>query len=217
MEVISVNVGLPREIGWRGLNVHTSIFKRPVDGSVMVRRLNLDGDQQSDLMVHGGAAKAVYAYPSEHYKLWQKELPGVAFSWRHFGENLTTRGLREDTLHIGDRLRVGSAVLTVTQPRMPCYKLGLRFERDDMVERFLVSRRSGFYFSVEKEGEIEAGSEIELVESNPERVSIADVLNLYLGTERSPELIERALRVDALPEGWKEELIAKLQRLEHKT
>ncbi len=217
MEVISVNVGLPREIGWRGLNVRTSIFKRPVDGSVMVRRLNLDGDQQSDLMVHGGAAKAVYAYPSEHYKLWQKELPGVAFSWGHFGENLTTRGLREDTLHIGDRLRVGSAVLTVTQPRMPCYKLGLRFERDDMVERFLVSRRSGFYFSVEKEGEIEAGSEIELVESNPERVSIADVLNLYLGTERSPELIERALRVDALPEGWKEELIAKLQRLEHKT
>jgi MOSC domain-containing protein YiiM len=163
MKVISVNVGLPREVNWKGRKVLTGIFKEPVEGPVMVAPLNLAGDKQADLTVHGGANKAVYGYPAEHYEYWRTELPEVASCWGHFGENLTTEGLREDTLCVGDRLRVGSALLMVTQPRMPCYKLALRFGRDDMIQRFLASGRSGFYFSVLEPGEVRAGSDIEIV------------------------------------------------------
>jgi len=153
MKIVSVNVGLPREVSWKGRTVQTAIFKEPVAGAVTIRELNLAGDQQADLTVHGGLEKAVYAYPAEHYEYWRKELSDVSLSWGAFGENLTTEGLREDTLCIGDVLRVGSAVLQITQPRMPCYKLELRFDRDDMIKRFLASGRSGFYFSViEREG-----------------------------------------------------------------
>ena len=134
MKIISVNVGLPRAVIWKGMNVATGIFKTPVDGLVKIDRLNLTGDQQADLTVHGGTDKAVYAYPAEHYEYWRRELPDVTFSWGQFGENLTTEGLSEDILYIGDRLRVGSTILMVTQPRMPCYKLALRFGRDDMIK-----------------------------------------------------------------------------------
>ena len=156
MQVISVNVGLPREVIWKGMTVQTGIFKDPVDRPVTISKLNLAGDQQADLTVHGGAEKAVYAYPAEHYEYWQKRLPEVPFSWGKFGENLTTEGLKEDALCVGDHLRVGSAVLMVTQPRMPCYKLALRFDRDEMIKRFLTSQRSGFYLSVIEEGEVHA-------------------------------------------------------------
>ena len=132
MHVVSVNVGLPREVVWKGMAVRTGIYKEPVPGPVKIGKLNLTGDRQADLTVHGGADKAVYAYPSEHYAYWRQELPGVALSWGNFGENLTTEGLREDTLYIGDCLKFGSAVLIVTQPRMPCYKLALRLRQDDM-------------------------------------------------------------------------------------
>jgi len=132
------------------MTVQTGIFKDPVNGPVTIRKLNLAGDQQADLTVHGGAEKAVYAYPAEHYEYWRKTLPEAPFSWGKFGENLTTEGLGEDSLCIGDRLRVGSAILMVTQPRMPCYKLALRFDRDDMIKLFLTSQRSGFYFSVRR-------------------------------------------------------------------
>ncbi len=203
MRVISVNVGMPRELVWKGKTVRTGIFKAPVEGPVRVGKLNLAGDKQADLSVHGGLAKAVYAYPAEHYDYWQEELAGVAFPWGKFGENLTTVGLAEDTLSIGDSVRVGSAVLMVTQPRMPCYKLALRFGRDDMIERFLASRRSGFYFSVVEEGDVAAGSNVEIVSRDPERVSITDILRLYHGEDGSTELLERALRVSALPEKWK--------------
>src|SRR3974390_2787435 len=143
MQVISVNVATPREVDWKGTTVRTGIFKEPVDGPVKVGKLNLAGDEQADLTVHGGVEKAVYAYPVEHYDYWQQELPDVAFSWGKFGENLSTNKLLEDTLYIGDRLRVGSAILMVNQPRMPCYKLALKFDRDDMIKRFLASGRSG--------------------------------------------------------------------------
>jgi MOSC domain-containing protein YiiM len=181
VQVISVNVGLPREVVWKGMSVHTGIFKDPVDRPVTIRKVNLAGDQQADLTVHGGAAKAVYAYPAEHYEYWRKELPDVSFSWGKFGENLTTEGLTEDALCIGDRLKVGSAILMVTQPRMPCYKLALRFDRDDMIKRFLTSRRSGFYFSVVEEGEVRAGSEVEILSRDPNRVTVVDIVGLYLG------------------------------------
>src|SRR3989475_8885773 len=132
MKVVSINVGLPREVRWHGKTVLTSIFKAPVEGSVKVRHLNVEGDRQSDLAVHGGADKAVYVYPAEHYAFWRAELPGVDLPWGAFGENLTTEGLMEDSVHIGDRFRIGSAELVVTQPRMPCFKLGIRFGRPDI-------------------------------------------------------------------------------------
>ena len=206
MKIISVNVGLPREVVWKGMTVQTGIFKDPVDKPVTISKLNLAGDQQADLTVHGGAEKAVYAYPAEHYEYWRKNLPEVPFSWGKFGENLTTEGLTEDMLCIGDRLRVGSAVLMVTQPRMPCYKLALRFDRDDMIKRFLTSRRSGFYLEVVEEGEVHAGSEVEILSRDPHRVPVVDIVRLYLGQARDPELLHRAMNVSALPPNWKAEL-----------
>ena len=202
-KVISVNVGLPREVNWKGRKVLTGIFKEPVEGPVMVAPLNLAGDKQADLTVHGGANKAVYGYPAEHYVYWRTELPEVAFSWGYFGENLTTEGLREDTLCVGDRLRVGSALLMVTQPRMPCYKLALRFGRDDMIQRFLASGRSGFYFSVLEPGEVRAGSDIEIVSRDSNRVQVADIQRLYLGQNGDSGLLQRALNLSALPPNWK--------------
>ena len=210
MQVISVNVGLPREVIWKGMTVQTGIFKDPVDGPVSIRKLNLAGDQQADLTVHGGAEKAVYAYPAEHYEYWREKLPDVSFSWGKFGENLTTEGLTEDALCIGDRLRVGSAVLMVTQPRMPCYKLTLRFERDDMIKRFLMSQRSGFYFSVIEEGEAQAGSKVEIMSRDPHRVAVVDIVRLYLHQAHDPELLHRAMNVSALPQNWKAELAARV-------
>ncbi len=206
MQVISVNVGLPREVIWKGMTVRTGIFKDPVDGPVKIRKLNLAGDQQADLTVHGGAEKAVYAYPAEHYEYWRKTLPEVPFSWGKFGENLTTEGLEEEMLCIGDRLRVGSAILMVTQPRMPCYKLALRFDRDDMIKRFLTSQRSGFYFSVIEEGEVQAGSKVEIMSRDPHRVAVVDIVRLYLRQAHNPDLLHRAMNVSALPQNWKAEL-----------
>ncbi len=146
MKVVSINVGPPRDVEWRGKTVRTSIFKEPVAGRVRVERLNVKGDQQSDLTVHGGADKAVYVYPGEHYAFWREELPDVDLPWGAFGENFTTEGLIEDSVHIGDQLRVGSAEFVVTQPRMHCFKLGIRFGRPDMVKRFLRSGRNRFLF-----------------------------------------------------------------------
>ena len=206
MEIVSVNVGLPRTVPWKWMMVETGIFKKPVSGEVKVRPLNLDGDRQADLTVHGGVAKAVYGYPAEHYEYWRKELPEMEFPWGTFGENLTTTGLDEGSLCIGDQVRAGSALLTVTQPRMPCYKLALKFGRDDIIQRFLISGRSGFYFSVTEPGELGAGAAIERVSREAHQVSIANVLGLFLGKTRDPELLARALNVEALPLNWKEEL-----------
>jgi MOSC domain-containing protein YiiM len=207
MKVLSVNVGLPQEVEWKGITVSTGIFKEPVARPVAVRWDNLDGDRQADLTVHGGPNKAVYGYASEHYPYWRKQLPTVELSWGVFGENLTTEGLSEDTLHVGDVVRAGSAVLRVVQPRQPCYKLQIRFGRDDIIQRFLVSGRSGFYFSIVEEGEVEAGSVIEVVSRDENRVSIADIHRLYLGVEPDPELLQRALRVPVLPEGLRGSLV----------
>ncbi|HKD84264.1 MAG TPA: MOSC domain-containing protein [Terriglobales bacterium] len=203
MQIISVNVGLPRDVTYRGTTVRTGIFKEPVEGEVSVRTLNLDGDRQADLTVHGGADKAVYAYPAEHYAYWREQLPDTELSWGNFGENLTVTGLREDAVFIGDRLRLGSAVLEVTQPRMPCYKLAMRFRRDEMIKRFLASRRSGLYFRVLEEGEVSAGSSVEILTRDPNQISVADMITIYVDRAAPPELLNRALHVDALPESWK--------------
>jgi MOSC domain-containing protein YiiM len=211
MRIVSVNVGLPREVVWKGINVRTAIFKQPVAGAVAIREPNLAGDRQADLTVHGGSGKAVYAYPAEHYEYWRKQLSDASFSWGVFGENLTTEGLREDTLCIGDLLRVGSAVLRVTQPRMPCYKLQLRFNRDDMIKRFLVSGRTGFYFSVIDPGEVGTGSKLEIMDRDPNRVTISDMVRLYLGQARDFDLLQRATNVSSLPENWRTQLLLRAQ------
>jgi MOSC domain-containing protein YiiM len=202
--LVSINVGLPREVEWRGKVVRTSIFKAPVSGRVRVTPLNLHGDQQADLSVHGGVDKAVYAYPSEHYAFWRNELPGTDLPWGAFGENVTTEGLLEDKVHIGDRFRAGSAEFVVTQPRMPCFKLGIRFNRPDMVKRFLRSGRTGFYLAVVREGDIGAGDSLNLVAEDSSRISVADVVGLYAADAANQDLLRRASELPSLPESWRE-------------
>jgi len=204
MEVISVNVGLPRTVEWRGRSVQTSIFKEPVPGRVRVSQLNLEGDRQSDLTVHGGVNKAVYVYPSEHYPFWAEELPGFDLPHGVFGENLTTTGLSETNVHVGDRLGIGSAEFVVTQPRMPCFKLEIRFNRSDMVRRFLHSGRTGFYLAVTQEGEVGAGDAIAVIQRHPEAIAIADVVSLYAADANNQELLRRVSRLPELPEGWRD-------------
>jgi MOSC domain-containing protein YiiM len=204
MKLISMSVGRPQDVTWHGRAVTSSIWKTPVEGRVHVSRLNLDGDQQADLTVHGGADKAVYVYPREHYAYWQSELPDLDFPWGAFGENLTIEGLLEDQAQIGDRLRVGSAEFIVTQPRMPCYKLGVRFDRPDMVKRFLQSKRTGFYLAVLREGEVAAGDAIEFTDRQTNGVTITDIVDLYTADSQNQELLRRAAETPALPEGWKD-------------
>ncbi len=203
MKILSVNVGLPREVSWQGKFVTTGIFKEPVKGPLMLRTLNLDGDGQADLTVHGGVSKAVYAYPSEHYAFWRTEFPEMNLSWGMFGENLTTEGLLEDAIYIGDRFRVGQTELMVTEPRMPCYKLGIKFGRADIIKRFLASRRSGFYFAVMREGMVSAGDALELIGREQQDISVADITRLYAFEKDDVKALRRAIEVDALPENWK--------------
>jgi MOSC domain-containing protein YiiM len=203
MRVVAISVGLPREVTWRGRAVETSIFKNPVSVVVRVGRLNLDGDKQSDLTVHGGAEKAVYVYPSEHYQFWRDELPGVELPWGSFGENLTTEGLDEESVHIGDRLLIGTASFVVTQPRMPCYKLALRFDRLDIVKRFLQSGRTGFYLSVSQEGELAAGDSVTR-QPGDASVSVSEIVSLYAADASNQELLRRASELPALPEAWRD-------------
>jgi len=210
MRVVSVNTGVPREVVWKGRKVLTAIFKTPVRGRVPLRGLNFDGDRQADLSVHGGADKAVYAYPVEHYEYWRSELSAAALPMGVFGENLTTEGLLEEAVNIGDRLHVGTAELMVTQPRLPCYKLALRFGRDDMVKRFLASGRTGFYLSVLREGEVGAGDEIERIERDPNNVTVPDITRLYVQKSYGAadmELVRRAAQMEALPESWRSHLL----------
>ena len=216
MKIISLNVGLPRLVVRNGEPVSTGIFKEPVSGRLTLRTLNLDGDRQSDLSVHGGPLKAVYLYPSEHYEFWKRELPDMNLPWGMFGENFTTTGLFETETNIGDRFRIGTAELMVTQPRMPCYKLGIRFGRADIIKRFLVSERTGFYFSVLKEGEVGAGDEFVLVEKNASGVRVVDVTRLYSTEKENVDLMRRAIATDALPDSWRQHFLRQIDNLEER-
>ena len=212
MKLISLNVARPRLTLYKGASINTGIFKTPVSGRIALRTLNLDGDRQADLSVHGGPFKAVYAYPSEHYGFWRQELPAMELPWGTFGENFTTEGLSEDDLHVGDRFRIGSAVLMVRQPRMPCYKLAARFQRDDMIERFLVSGRSGFYFSVEQEGEVAKADSFELISQNRDGITIAEMNRLFVHERYNRALLQKAIATAALPESWREYFLPRLNR-----
>src|SRR5437763_6632252 len=206
MKIVSLNVGLPREVLWHGRSVTTGIYKEPIEGRVVLRRLNLDGDRQADLTVHGGEYKAVYCYPLEHYEYWRKELPGRELPMGVFGENFTTEGLPESDVHLGDRFGVGSAEVAVTQPRLPCYKLGIRFGSDDMVKKFLASGRGGFYLAVTREGEVAAGDEIKIISRDPNAVPVSEITRLYVLRRWATEdlaSLRRAMQVEALPADWK--------------
>jgi len=204
MKLISVNVGLARLLTWGGATFKTGIFKNAVDGRVMLRTTNLDGDRQADLSVHGGPNKAVYCYPREHYPAWNADLPDPARTWGAFGENFTTEGDLEDkAVHIGDRFRIGSAEFVVTQPRMPCFKLGIRFGRADIIKRFLHSGRNGFYFAVAQEGEVGAGDSVELLTRDDNGVTVADIVQLYTADAANKDLLHRVSELAALPESWR--------------
>jgi MOSC domain-containing protein YiiM len=214
VRVVSVNVGLPRTVRWKGRDVTTGIFKEPVEGRVPLRRLNLDGDRQADLSVHGGAAKAVYAYPLEHYAFWREALGGQPLALGAFGENLTVEGLPlEVEIAVGDRLRIGSAQLVVTQPRIPCYKLGLRFGREDIVKRLLASRRSGYYLGVEVEGEVGAGDRVEMIARHPARIPVAEITRVYANDRDDLTVIERLAALDVLPDDWRRYFAKRLAAL----
>ena len=212
MKLISLNVARPRLVVYQGTTINTGIFKQPVSGPVQLRTLNLDGDRQADLTVHGGPYKAVYAYPSEHYDYWRRQLPGFDLPWGMFGENFTTTGLSEAELHIGDRLQIGSAVLLVRQPRMPCYKLAAKFQRDDMIERFLRSGRSGFYFSVEQEGEVAVGNSLKFLSRDSGAITIAEMNRLFVNDKYDHDLLQKVMNTSALPEDWREYFAPRLDR-----
>jgi len=213
MKIISLNVGLPRLVLRDGEPVSTGIFKEPIDGRVMMRTLNLDGDRQADLSVHGGPSKAVYVYPAEHYDFWKRELPEMDLPWGMFGENFTTTGLLETQINIGDKFRIGTAEVMVTQPRMPCYKLGLKFGRADIIKRFLQSERTGFYLAVLKEGEVGAGDELEPLARDVHDVRVSDITRLYTREKHNETLLRRAIAVEALPESWREYFQHQLEKL----
>ncbi|HET8925537.1 MAG TPA: MOSC domain-containing protein [Candidatus Acidoferrum sp.] len=216
MKLVSVNVGLPREVTWHGRTVTTGIYKQPVGGRVALRKINLDGDRQADLSVHGGEYKVVYCYPVEHYAWWKKELSGHDLPSGVFGENFTTEGLLENTVHLGDQFSVGSAEVVVTQPRLPCYKLGIRFQSDDMVKRFLDSARTGFYIAVTQEGDVGAGDTIKALSRDPSAVPISEITRLYVAKRFADEdaaTVRRALQVAALPESWKAYFRERLEKM----
>lgn len=206
MRVLSINVGRPRTVLWHGKPVLTSIWKHAVDGPIHLAPFTLIGDEQSDLTVHGGPNKAVYGYASEHYEYWRAELPKTELPWGVFGENLTVEGLLETNIAVGDHYRIGSAELIATQPRLPCFKLGIRFGDDRMVKRFMASRRSGFYFSIATPGTIAAGDTIERVSRVDDPITLAELNALFAGDSDDQDLARRAVATEALPQFWKDEL-----------
>ena len=210
MKVISVNVGEPREVEWRGRQIVTAIFKAPMEGRVRVGTVNLQGDRQADLSVHGGVNKAVYAYPAEHYSYWLGEYPNLDVQWGLFGENLTLEGILEQEACVGDVFRMGSAELGVTQPRLPCFKLGIRFGRPDIVKRFQAAGRPGFYLRVVREGTVEAGSELTLIHREAEALAISDLVALYQSKAPDRGLLERAVALPTLGPEWREHFLHQL-------
>jgi MOSC domain-containing protein YiiM len=205
-------VGLPRQVTFRGELVTTGIFKEPIYHRTKLRKLNLDGDKQADLTVHGGVDKAVYSYPGEHYRFWQKELPDKYLSWGMFGENFTTEGLFEDNVNIGDQFQIGTAIVIATQPRMPCYKLGVKFGRMDMIKRFLTSGLTGIYFKVLQEGEVGVGDVIELIRRDDNNVTVKDVVRIYTVDKDDVHTMERAIKIKDLPDGWRSHFIEQLDQ-----
>lgn len=214
MKIVSVNVGLPRLLAWGGATFKTGIFKNPVEGRVMLRKTNLDGDRQADLSVHGGPDKAVYGYPIEHAADWNAEIPALAVNPGSFGENFTTEGLLETSVWVGDQYRIGSAVVRVTTPRLPCFKLAAKFRREDILMQFVRTGRCGFYFSVLEEGEVEAGDQFELLWREEVTLTIAEVNRLYTAKSPDRETLRQSLEVTLLPASWRDRFRARLAAID---
>jgi MOSC domain-containing protein YiiM len=215
-KILSVNVSFPKEVDFEGQKVTTGIFKEPIEGRVELRTLNLDGDKQADLTVHGGPDKAVYAYPTEHYEFWRKVYPNIEMPNGMFGENFTTEGLMEAEVNVGDVFKIGSSKVIATQPRMPCYKLGVKFGRMDVLKKFLASGRSGIYFKVLEEGEVGAGDSIIQIKKDTNRVGISDIVRLYASDREDIKTMRHAVKVEALPEGWRHYFLEQIKRVEKK-
>src|SRR5262249_38166626 len=201
--LLSVNVGLPKDVSWQGRTVHTAVWKEPVDGPRLVRRLNIDGDGQGDLAGHGGEQRAVFVYQIESYRFWQDYLSRDDFTYGQFGENLTVQGLADDEVCVGDRFRIGSAVFEVSQPRVTCYRVGIRMSDARMPALLISQHRTGFCFRVLQEGTIQAGDDVVLVARGPEAMTVADVDALLYLPGHSHHQISRALEIPALSPGWK--------------
>jgi len=212
--LLSVNVGLPRDIAWQGKTVHTAIWKAPVQGRRMVQRLNIDGDGQGDLVGHGGAHRAVFVYQIESYRYWQSHLGRSGFSYGQFGENFTVEGLSDEEVCIGDRYRIGGAVFEVTQPRVTCYRVGIRMNEPQMAALLVAHGRPGFYFRVLEEGEVEAGDEIVQVTADPQRMTVSEVNALLYMPGHPRSQLEQALRIPALSAGWRASFQALIERAE---
>ena len=212
--LLSVNVGLPRDVAWQGKTVHTAVWKAPVQGRRMVRRLNIDGDGQGDLVGHGGEHRAVLVYQIESYRYWQSHFGRSDFSYGQFGENFTVDGLSDDEVCIGDRYRIGGALFEVTQPRVTCYRVGIRMNEPQMAALLVAHGRPGFYFRVLEEGEVEAGDEIVPVTSDPQRMTVAEVNALLYMPGHPSNQLAQALRIPALSAGWRASFQALLERAE---
>ena len=214
MKLLSVNVSQPQEVSYNGKRIKTGIFKEPVSGRTMMRRLNLDGDGQGDLSVHGGIHKAVYIYPTEHYDYWKRELGRDDLTYGKFGENLTVKGLLEETVHIGDVFRIGEALVEVSQPRVPCFKLGIKMGDPQIVKPFLASKRVGFYVRVLEEGEVGAGDAIERMKVGDGGMTVKEIVHLRHFDNTNTEAAEKAASLPALTPSWRdsfEEIAIKTQ------
>jgi MOSC domain-containing protein YiiM len=216
-KLISINVSLPKEVDFEGQKVITGIFKGPIEGRIILKTPNLDGDKQADLTVHGGPDKAVYAYSIEHYEFWRKVYPDIKMPNGMFGENFTTEGLMEAEVNVGDVFEIGSSKVIATQPRMPCYKLGVKFGRMDVLKKFLASGRSGIYFRVLEEGDVGAGDQIMQIKKDTNRVGISDIVRLYASDREDIKMMRRTVKVEALPEGWKDYFYEQIRRIERKS
>src|SRR5689334_9486056 len=211
-QLLSLNVGLPRDISWRGKTVRTAVWKLPVTGQRMVRKLNIDGDGQGDLAGHGGEHRAVFVYQIDSYHYWERFLGRNDFTFGQFGENFTVDGLADNEVCIGDRYRIGDAIFEVTQPRVTCYRVGIRTNEPRMPALLVAHHRPGFYFRVLQEGEVGTGDEIVKIASGPEEITVAGVDGLLYLPGHSREQLQRALQVPALSEGWKTSFQAMLQQ-----
>lgn len=202
MQLISVNVAMPKEVQHKRKTVQTGIFKEPVEGRVRLRELNLDGDGQADLSVHGGVHQAVYVYPFEHYDYWQEKLGRKDLTFGQFGENFTTLGMLEEQIHIGDIFRIGSAMVQVTQPRVPCYKLALKMQMPQFPKLFMASGRTGFYLRVLQPGEVGAGDVIQRLDIDPDPMSVQEVFRLAFIEPNNRTALQKAADLRGLSPGW---------------
>jgi ferredoxin-NADP reductase/MOSC domain-containing protein YiiM/ferredoxin len=214
--LLSLNVGGPRDVPWEGKTVRTAIWKEPVDGRRMVRRINIDGDDQADRAGHGGEHRAVFVYQIESYRYWQQQLQRDDFVYGQFGENFTVEGLADNQVCIGDRYQIGEAIFEVTQPRVTCFRVGIRLDEPRMPSLLVAHHRPGFYFRVIQEGEVQAGDEIRRLQTGPEELTVADVDGLLYLPNRSRRTLQRALRIPALSEGWQGSFRELLDQAEHR-